>query len=95
MITITHHGGVDIEELSQDKIATIPFDPLTGLKGFVVSNVLNQLKAPKEVISPLVQNLPKLWELFHHYGMTTLELNPIRMRAAGPLSNSTAPARGR
>jgi succinyl-CoA synthetase beta subunit len=24
--------------------------------------------------------LPKLWELFHDFGMTTLELNPIRMR---------------
>ena len=33
------------------------------------------------IISPLVQQLPKLWELMHHYGMTTLELNPIRMRA--------------
>jgi succinyl-CoA synthetase beta subunit len=28
-----------------------------------------------------VQQLPKLWELFHNFGMTTLELNPIRMRA--------------
>jgi succinyl-CoA synthetase beta subunit len=27
-----------------------------------------------------VQSLPKLWELYHNYGMTTLELNPIRMR---------------
>src|ERR1700730_14170874 len=25
-------------------------------------------------------HLPKLWELVHHYGMTTLELNPILMR---------------
>jgi hypothetical protein len=24
--------------------------------------------------------VPKFWELMHHYGMTTLELNPIRMR---------------
>jgi hypothetical protein len=32
------------------------------------------------VISPLVQHLPKLSELMHHYGMTTLELNTIRMR---------------
>jgi hypothetical protein len=32
------------------------------------------------VISPLVQHLPKLWELMHHYGMTTHELNPIRLR---------------
>ena len=27
-----------------------------------------------------MQHLPKLWELFHDFGMTTLELNPIRMR---------------
>jgi len=78
-ITITHHGGVDIEELSPEQIACIPFDPLTGLKGFVVSNALRSIGAPQELISPLVQNLPKLWELYHNYGMTTLELNPIRM----------------
>ncbi|MEN8131420.1 MAG: ATP citrate lyase citrate-binding domain-containing protein [Pseudomonadota bacterium] len=78
-LTLTHHGGVDIEELPKDKVARVPFDPLTGLKGFIVSNVLNQLNAPNEIISPLVQNLPKLWDLFHHYGMTTIELNPIRM----------------
>ena len=78
-ITITHHGGVDIEELSPEQIACIPFDPLTGLKGFVVSNALRKIGAPQELISPLVQNLPKLWELYHNYGMTTLELNPIRM----------------
>ncbi|RLJ16598.1 carboxylate--amine ligase [bacterium endosymbiont of Escarpia laminata] len=78
-ITITHHGGVDIEELPPEKIASIPFDPLTGLKGFVISNALKRLGAPSELISPLVQNLPKLWDLYHNYGMTTLELNPIRM----------------
>ena len=82
-ITITHHGGVDIEELPEDKIVTIPFDPLTGLKGFVISNALNKLGAPNEIISPLVQNLTKLWDLFHSYGMTTLELNPIRLARDG------------
>ncbi len=78
-LTITHHGGMDIEELSKDQIATIPFDALTGFKGFVVTNALNKINAPNEIISPLVQNLPKLWDLFHNYGMATLELNPIRM----------------
>ncbi len=78
-ITITHHGGVDIEELPPDKIKVIPFDPLTGFKGFIVSNALRELGAPAEIISPLVQHLPKLWDLYHHYGMTMLELNPIRM----------------
>ena len=79
-MTLTHRGGVDIEELDKSEIATVPFDALTGLKAFVVANALTDIGAPKEIISPLVQQLPKLWELMHHYGMTTLELNPIRMR---------------
>ena len=80
MMTLTHLGGVDIEELDKQHVATVPFDPLTGLKAFVVANALTEIGAPKEIISPLVQQLPKLWELFHNFGMTTLELNPIRMR---------------
>src|ERR1700741_1273923 len=79
-MTLTHHGGMDIEELDKGLVANVPFDPLTGLKAVVVANALPDLKAPKELISPLVQQLPKLWELYHDFGMTTLELNPIRMR---------------
>lgn len=78
-MTITHHGGVDIEELPKNKIKEIPFDPLTGLKSFHIANALEELGAPSEIISPLVQNLPKLWTLYNNYGMNTLELNPIRM----------------
>ena len=78
-MTLTHHGGMDIEELDKTQVAQVPFDPLTGLKAFVVANALSALGAPKQIISPLVQHLPKLWELYHDYGMTTLELNPIRM----------------
>ena len=79
-MTLTHRGGMDIEELDKSEVANVPFDPLTGLKAFVVANALSALNAPKDLISPLVQQLPKLWELFHNFGMTTLELNPIRMR---------------
>jgi succinyl-CoA synthetase beta subunit len=39
-ITITHRGGVDIEELDKSEIVTVPFDALTGLKAFVVANAL-------------------------------------------------------
>ena len=80
-MTLTHHGGMDIEELDKDQIVSVPFNPLTGLKAFVVANALSELQAPKQIISPLVQHLPNLWDLFHDFGMTTLELNPIRLRA--------------
>lgn len=82
-MTITHHGGMDIEELPKDKIREVPFDPLTGLKGYHVSNALEELGAPKDIISPLVQNLPKLWTLYNNYGLSMLEINPIRMSTAG------------
>ncbi|MDH4227955.1 MAG: carboxylate--amine ligase [Deltaproteobacteria bacterium] len=82
IMTITHHGGVDIEELPADKIKVIPFDPLTGLKSYHVANALEELGAPSEIISPLVQHLPKLWTLYANYGMSMLELNPIRMSTA-------------
>jgi len=81
-MTITHMGGVAIEELDKHHVASIPFEALTGLKAFVVANALEDIGAPREIISPLVQQLPKLWELFHLYGMTTIELNPIRMMPA-------------
>ncbi len=80
MMTLSHKGGIDIEEVDPKHVAMVPFDALTGLKAFVVANALSEIGAPKEIISPLVQQLPKLWELFHDFGMTTLELNPIRMR---------------
>jgi succinyl-CoA synthetase beta subunit len=79
-MTLTHLGGIEIEELDKKFIANVPFEALTGLKAFVVANALSDIGAPRELISPLVQHLPKLWELVHHYGITTLELNPIRMR---------------
>jgi len=79
-VTLSHFGGMDIEELDQDKMIQVPFEALTGLKSFVIANALSRLAAPDEIISPLVQHLPRLWELVHNYGMTTLELNPIRMK---------------
>src|SRR2546423_1846731 len=79
-LTLSCEGGGDIEDLGSKLSARIPFDPLTGLKAFVVANALCDLDAPKSVISPLVQQLPKLWELFHGFGMNTLELNPLRMK---------------
>jgi succinyl-CoA synthetase beta subunit len=82
-MTLTPFGGVDIEELPEEKIATVPFSALTGMKAFVVANALSDLNAPREVISPLVQHLPKLWDLFHNFGLTTVELNPIRMQPDG------------
>lgn len=73
-------GGVDVEDIPDDKKAIVPIDPLVGLKGFQVNDALLQLGCPKQFISPLVQHIPKLWDLYNNYGLTMIEINPIRMK---------------
>ncbi len=77
--TLTHHGGVDIEELPPEQVAESSFDAITGLKAYHIIDALTVLNAPREIISPLARYLPKLWELYNDYGFIMLEINPIRM----------------
>jgi succinyl-CoA synthetase beta subunit len=79
IFTISPWGGMDIETLPPDKKQVIWIDPFIGLKSFDITNALMDTGCPEPYISPLVQNLPKLWELYDNYGLTTLEINPIRL----------------
>ncbi len=81
--TISPHGGVDIESLAADKISTVWIDPFIGLKSFDLTNTLRDLGCPQRYISPLVQNLPKLWDLYTSYGLSTIEINPLRLKRKG------------
>ncbi len=78
--TLTHHGGIDIEELGPDKLYEGTFDSITGLKTYHIVDALSHLNAPSEIISPLAQQLPKLWNLYNDFGFTMIEINPIRMK---------------
>lgn len=77
--TISIDGGVDIEDLPNDRIYEGSFDMITGLKTYHIIDALAYLKAPQDLVSPLVRTLPLLWDLYNDYGFVTLELNPIRM----------------
>jgi len=69
VMTLTHHGGMDIEELDKSQIIEVPFDPLTGLKSFIVSNALTDLGAPRKS-SPRWCSTCQAVDLYHHYGMS-------------------------
>lgn len=79
VMTLSTDGGVDIEEVPSEKKKVISFNPVTGIKAFHIQDALRELNCPAQYISPLVQHLPKLWQLYDNYGLNVLELNPIRM----------------
>jgi succinyl-CoA synthetase beta subunit len=77
VFTISPRGGVDIESGAQKQ--TVEIDPFLGISSFDITNALIATGCPEEVISPLVQHLPKLWDLYAAFGLTTVEINPIRV----------------
>jgi succinyl-CoA synthetase beta subunit len=83
VFTISPWGGVDIESLPNSQKAVVEIDPFIGINSFEVTNALTDTGCPEQFISPLVQHLPKLWELLNDFGLTTIELNPIRMHREG------------
>lgn len=79
VLILTTKGGVDVEDVSHADKRIVLFNPTTGVKSFHINDALRDLNCPPQYISPLVQHLPKLWQLYDNYGLLTLELNPIRI----------------
>jgi len=83
VFTISPRGGVDIEGVAPEQKQTVEIDPFLGISSFEITNALTATGCPEEVISPLVQHLPKLWDLYAAFGLTTVEINPIRVYRDG------------
>lgn len=79
VFTISPRGGVDIESVTAEQKQTVEIDPFLGISSFEITNALTATGCPEEVISPLVQHLPRLWDLYAAFGLTTVEINPIRV----------------
>ncbi len=79
VFTISPRGGVDIEGVGAEQKQVVEIDPFLGISSFEITNALIATGCPEEVISPLVQHLPKLWDLYAAFGLTTVEINPIRV----------------
>jgi len=84
VFTISPRGGVGIESVAPEQKQTVEIDPFLGISSFEITNALIATGCPEEVISPLVQHLPKLWDLYAAFGLTTVEINPIRVLRDGP-----------
>jgi succinyl-CoA synthetase beta subunit len=83
VFTISPFGGMEVETLPQEKKRVVWIDPFIGIKSFDLTNNLTDIGCPEKFISPLVQQLPKLWALYDGYGIETIEINPILMRREG------------
>lgn len=81
--TVSLEGGMDIEEVPEDKKITIPVDIFKGLDAYQASEVLMKLGCEQRYISALSRAMVSFWDLFISTGMLTAEINPWRITDGG------------
>ncbi|MHC4740285.1 MAG: ATP-grasp domain-containing protein [Planctomycetota bacterium] len=82
-MTLSLHGGVDVEEVEEGKKATFAVDVYKGLGAYQASEVLDKLQCPQNLISPFSRILVDLWDMFISTGMRMCEINPWRVTPEG------------
>lgn len=82
-ITISLTGGVDVEEIGDDKKITRPIDIYKGFDAYQASQMLEKLGCPRNVVSILSRSLVDLWDMFISTGMRMCEVNPWRIAPGG------------
>jgi succinyl-CoA synthetase beta subunit len=82
-LTVSLTGGVDIEEISEDKKVTVPVDVYKGVGAYQASEILTQLKCPSTYVSTVSRMLVDFWDMFSSTGMRMCEVNPCRITPEG------------
>ncbi|MGI6065398.1 MAG: ATP-grasp domain-containing protein [Bacillota bacterium] len=81
--TVCLEGGVDIEEIPEEKKITIPVDIFRGLDAYQVSEMLEKLGCRQQYISLLSRTMVSFWDMFISTGMLMAEINPWRVMPGG------------
>ena len=83
--SVSLEGGVDIEDVPDNKKVTMPVDIFRGLDAYQAGELLEKLGCEKKLISELSRALVSFWDLFVSTGMLSAEINPWRITPKGKI----------
>ncbi|MDJ0624432.1 MAG: ADP-forming succinate--CoA ligase subunit beta [Desulfocapsaceae bacterium] len=79
-IVTSQDGGMDIEEVAEkhpERIIKVAINPLTGIQGFHLREVMFGLELDSALMKPFSIILRGLYSLFVDYDCSMLEINPL------------------
>ena len=79
-IVTSQDGGMDIEEVAEktpERIIKVPVNPVTGIQGYHLRQVMFGLELDKPLMKEFGAILTKLYNLFVDYDCTMVEINPL------------------
>jgi len=82
-MTISLEGGVDVEDVADNKKVTFPVDVYKGFGAYQASEILARLDCPTKLVSLLSRVLVDFWDMFISTGMRMCEVNPWRITPEG------------
>ena len=83
-IVTSQDGGMDIEEVAEkhpERIIKVAINPLTGIQGFHLREVMFGLELEAPLMKPFSAILRGLFSLFVDYDCSMLEINPLIITA--------------
>jgi succinyl-CoA synthetase beta subunit len=83
-IVASQDGGMDIEDVAArtpERIITVAVNPVTGIKGYHLNNVMFGLELDKAVMKEFGGILRNLYNLFVEYDCSMVEINPLIITA--------------
>jgi len=82
-LTVSLAGGMDIEDVNDDRKITLPVDIYKWLDAYKASDILKKLGCPDGAISLLSRSLVDFVDMFRSTGMRMCEVNPWRIDPTG------------
>jgi len=82
-ITVSLAGGMDIEEVDDDRKIILPIDIYKWLDAYQASDLLEKLEYPKDGVSLMSRSLVEFVDMFRSTGMRMCEVNPWRITPDG------------
>ncbi len=79
-IVASQDGGMDIEEVAEkhpERIIKVPINPLNGIQGYHLRQVMFGLELDSVLMKPFSRILKNLYTLFVDYDCSMLEINPL------------------
>ncbi|MCQ5375389.1 MAG: acetate--CoA ligase family protein [Methanomassiliicoccales archaeon] len=74
---VSPDGGVDIEEVPEERIVKLIIHPFIGVQEYHVREILSFIKMPREISDLTGKIIKNLWNIFWSLDCELLEINPL------------------
>ncbi|MEW5786098.1 MAG: ATP-grasp domain-containing protein, partial [Bacillota bacterium] len=83
VILASPDGGMDIEDVPEERMVRWPVDINLGLQPYLVREICRRMGASGSLLKQFLEILPKLYQLFREHDAELVEINPLAVTPRG------------